>query len=208
MVVLFQAFDNSVYTQPFVDSELLSEERLANWCTSQMLVGDWVAAFSLNEGDLEMQQPADSFTADEVSEFTSHLQASYQMICMPKWMRFWDPEEKVLVKSEFLKLPATSMGNLGPSWDLLSALCKHQMQLESVCAALHIAQFENLKEAAQLASMHTVVADNINVLQGSVGVAGSSFLAPTLWRSAEELSDQLAVQEAKPWRAHLGNIIT
>jgi hypothetical protein len=34
-------------------------------------------------------------------------------------------------------------------------------------------------------------------------MAGSICLAPTLWQSAKELSDRLAVQEAKPWTAQL-----
>jgi hypothetical protein len=94
-----------------------------------------------------------------------------------------------------------SPDNLGPSRDLLGALHKHQAQLVSVCAALQVAQGENLKEAAQLARLQTAVADKVNVLQGSVGVAGSSCLAPMLWHSAKELSDRLTIQENKPWTA-------
>jgi hypothetical protein len=71
--VLIQASDNSAYAHPFVDASLLTEPRLANRRTSRMLVADWVATFSLHEGDLERQQSARSFAADEVSEFTSRL---------------------------------------------------------------------------------------------------------------------------------------
>jgi hypothetical protein len=71
-----------------------------------MRVANWVAIFSLHKGDLEMQQPAKSFTVEEVSEFTSRLQASYWMLRTPKRTRFSDPEEKVPVKSE--KVPVKS----------------------------------------------------------------------------------------------------
>jgi hypothetical protein len=70
-------------------------------------------------------------------------------------------------------------------------------------AALQVVQSKDLKEAAQLAHLQTALADKVNVLQGSVGVAGPSCLAPTLWQSAEELSDRLTIQETKPWTAQL-----
>jgi hypothetical protein len=117
LVVLIQASDNSVYACPFIDATLLTEARLANWRTSLMCVAECVATFSLHKGDLEMQQPAESFAVDAVSEFTSRLQVSYQMIGTPKRTWFSDPEEKVPIKLEFLKLPETSPGNLGPSRD-------------------------------------------------------------------------------------------
>jgi hypothetical protein len=82
-----------------------------------MLVANWVAPFSLQEGDLEVQEPAQSFAAEDVSEFTSRLEASSWMLRTPKRARFSDPEEKVPVKAEFGNSPCwiPIPTNLAPS---------------------------------------------------------------------------------------------
>jgi hypothetical protein len=153
------ASKNSVYVRPSVDTSLLTEERLANWRTSQMLLADWVATFSLHEGDLETQPPPESLVAEEISEFTSQLQASSRMLATPKRARFADPEEKGPFKSKFRKLPIPSPGNLGAGRDLMLALRDHQSQFKSVRVALQVAQGENQQEAAQLSCLQTAVAD-------------------------------------------------
>jgi hypothetical protein len=161
-VVLIDLSKDSAYARPYVDASLLTKARLTNWRTSQMLVADWVATFSLYKGDLERQQPAESFA---ISEFTSWLQASYQMIRTPKQTWFLDPKNNIPIKSKFRKLPVPSPDNLGPSRDLLGALREHQtQQLKSACVAIQVAQIENLKEAAQLARLQTAVVDKVNVL--------------------------------------------
>jgi hypothetical protein len=172
-----------------------------DWRTSPMLVANCLATFSLHEGDFETQQPNESFAADKVSEFTFHLQASYQMIHTPKRMRFLDPKEKVPVKSEFINLRVPSPGNLGPSRVLLGALPEHQTQLELVCTALQVSRSKTPRRPLSW------LACTLRLLQGSVGVTGSSSVVPMLWQSAKELSDRTTVQETKPWRVQL-DIIT
>jgi hypothetical protein len=202
-VVMIKASEHLVYVRPYVDTALVTEERLSGWRTARMSVAAWVAAFSLHEGDLETQQPSEDFSPEEIGELTSRVRASSRMLATPKRARFAKPEDWIPVKSEFSRLPAPSPSNLGPSRDLLIALREHQSQLEAVFGTLQVAQGESQREAAHLGRSQTAVADKVNVLQGSVGTAVSNLLAPTLWQSAEELSDRLAVQEAEPWAAQL-----